>query len=219
MKIYAELTFDKGYIADPYWPQRERLIDIQKKSGYNRARTMKGREKALADYLGSIKVTKDDYDLLMYQASRPFYTLEDVVSMVLQDGRNYQEIVISAHQMYGCLAQAASLISAPLRLAKAEQIRTVIQVSDFMTGKTAQDGVWERFAVVKAGTGNKLSNQRSLRSNPYIAGFTARGEINWLGDEIKPVQVFLDWAGRDIGVGACRKMGWGRFTIALKEAD
>ena len=41
--------FDKGYIADPYWPERERVINIDKQSGMSRARSSANRPNAAID--------------------------------------------------------------------------------------------------------------------------------------------------------------------------
>lgn len=90
-----------------------------------------------------------------------------------------------------------------------------MRVSDFATAKTQADGTWERFAVVSAGTGQKLSNQRALRSNPYIEDFGAEGSITLAPEYVRPetLRAALAWAGQAVGLGASRKMGWGRFTV------
>ena len=83
------------------------------------------------------------------------------------------------------------------------------------TGKSKPDGAWERFAVVSAGTGAKLSNQRGFRSNDYIRQFSGRLTIEFdasLADQSR-VRDFITYAGREVGIGASRKMGWGRFTV------
>jgi len=214
MNISLALHFDKGYIAHPYWPAREQLINHQKASGVNRVRSQERREKALKDYLESRHLTMDDYLALERQASEPFYRWQDVLLGSALDGKNPLEIVISAHQLYGCLAEACSMASTSLRIARNEQVRSVIQVSDFATGKLKADGVWSRFAVVKAGSGNRLSNQRSLREDPYLTDFDAVGTMHYLGEDERKLRDFLIWTGREVGVGASRKMGWGRFTLA-----
>jgi hypothetical protein len=200
-----ELTirFDKGYIAHPYWPEREKLINIQKGSGINRARSEDKRQKTLAAWLGAHDLTIEQYRELEIRANRPFYTLDGSA-----------EIVVSAHQMHGMLAQACSLAPASIRVARAEQIRTMVSCGDLVTGKTAPDGVWERFVPVKSGTGQQLSNQRGLRSDPYIEKFSATGIVSIIDADLeRKFRDLLEWAGREIGVGAARKMGWGRFTI------
>jgi len=151
----------------------------------------------------------DDYTALEAQADVPFYTVDGTA-----------EIMIPAHHVHGCLANASDLCSASIRIARTEQIRTVVTSSDWRTGKTEPDGTWERFVVVKSGSGQSLSNQRALRTNPYIAGFDTTGELHFIGDkeQLPKLREFLAWAGREIGLGAARKLGWGRFEIKSFEA-
>ena len=203
MVIHLALHFPKGYIAHPFWPAREKLINLQKESGVNRARSLDKREKTLRAYLESKGMTIEEYRLLEIEAARPFYTAPD------------GEIVIPAHQLHGLLGQAAQLAPASVRLAKVEQIRILLEFDDLRTGKHKADGVWERFVPVKSGTGQMLSNQRGLRSDPYLSDVTATGLLRVLHDDLeKKARQFLAWAGQEIGVGAARKMGWGRFKIA-----
>jgi hypothetical protein len=80
------------------------------------------------------------------------------------------------------------------------------------------DGVFERFVTVTSGTGAKLSNQRALRSNEYIANFQSDMALSFSEDIVAPERVrkFWEFVGRDIGVGASRKLGWGRFEVTWK---
>jgi hypothetical protein len=213
MDVSIVLHFDQGYIGHPFWPERERLINVQKESGMNRARSEANRAKSLQDYLRVHGMDLDDYSDLERLANRQFYTRAD--SHGALDGNDPDEIVIPAHQFYGCLAQAADLATSSVRLARPEQLRTVLQVTDLGTGKTQPDGTWERFVVVTAGAGNKLSNQRALRQNTYIEQFDATGRLHFSEDVVAPQRVedFLRYAGREIGVGASRKLGWGRFVM------
>jgi len=205
MQFNVKAKFPKGYIADPYWPEREKLINIQKESGVNRARSQDKREKALSAYLESKHLTLEHYAELEERANRPFYT-------------NGDGIVIPAHHIYGFLAMACDQAAAAIRLVKAEAVRSILECQDWSTGKTEPDGAWDHFVVVKSAVG-KLSNQRSLRTNLYIEDFTATGQMRLLigGEDeklAKRLEDLLRWAGRDIGIGACRKMGWGRFDLA-----
>jgi len=202
MLIAVTLRFPKGYIGHPYWPEREKLINIQKESGINRARSLDKREKALRAYLDSRGLTQDDYRALEAKANRQFHT----------DASDH--IVIPAHHLHGMIAQGAAQAPGSIRLASIGQIRTVIEFSDFVTDKTKPDGVWDRFVTVKSGTGQALSNQRGLRSNEYIADFTASGSVRLVNDEAeKKAKEFVAYIGREIGVGASRKLGWGRFEL------
>jgi len=208
-----------NYIAHPYWPEQEKLINITKESGMNRARSDEKRRKALRDYLAARNMTMEDFEVLERAANRQFYTF----GTTLPDGFGQQhdpdEICVPAHQMYGCLAQAADLASGSIRVARLEQIRTVLRVSSIATGCTKPAGVWERFVLVKSGTGQTLSNQRALRVNQYLGVFDGTGFISFNEDSVplKKVADFLAYAGREIGAGASRKMGWGRFTVRFGE--
>ena len=215
MRVTLGLNFEKGYIAHPYWPAMQQLIDIQKQSGINRMRSVPRREQALRDFLNRNNMTAEDYAALEKQAAEPFYRVRDVLGPdeLQENSHDPLEIVIPAHQVYGCLAAACTTVSRSLKLADPEQIRTVMGVSHFHTGKVVRDGVWARYVVVKAGTGNRLSNQRALRSNEFISNFVANGTLNFTGDDEKRLRDFLIWTGENIGVGASRKMDWGRFSI------
>jgi hypothetical protein len=209
MRIAVTLQFAKGYIAHPYWPERERLITVQKESGLNRARSLDKRQKALTSYLTAKALSVEDYRALELRAARAWYTAADVGLP-----GDPAEIVIPAHQLHGLMAQAADLAPAAVRLARPEQIRTLLTWEDCRTGRTKADGVWERFVVVKSGTGNTLSNQRGLRSDEYLTDVTAVGGLSLVSADLAPrAKQFIAWAGQEIGVGASRKLGWGRFQI------
>ncbi|MDE2106466.1 MAG: hypothetical protein KGL39_55140 [Patescibacteria group bacterium] len=216
MEFTVTLRFGKGYIAHPYWPERLKAIDIQKESGMNRARSMEKRAATLQHYLQSLHPPMEfaDYELLCKLADRQFYRFEDVPEEL--DGHNPKEIVIPAHHLYGCMANAADLATSSIRLCSPEQVRTVLQVSSFATGKTECDDVWRRNVVVTSGTGGRLSNQRALRENEFISHFEAKGTVSFSEHIVKPEKVysFMEFAGRDVGVGASRKIGWGRFEIS-----
>lgn len=197
-----EAFFPKGYIADPYWPERERLINVQKSSGINRARSDAARRKALEEYLRSKDLTLDSYYELEKLAQRPFYT-------------NGTGIIIPELHVMSFLVATVSEARAAMRPCEPEQVRSRFLVSNWTTGKTAPDGVWSRFAVVHLGTGQKASNQRGLRENQYIAEFTSKGTISIDENFIDPNSLHqaLDWGGKFVGIGSCRKMGWGRFDL------
>lgn len=197
--------FERGYIAHPYWPAMAKLIDIQKKSGLNRAKSDKNRREALEQFLRSQGMTLGDYTKLEAQAAEPFYRVDGAAS----------EIIIPVNQIQAFLVASNSEARARTRCCEPDQVRSRFVVSPWQTGKTDADGVWERFATVTAGTGAKLSNQRGFRSNAYIQRFIARGTIAFAEDFVSPdaVRALIIWGGENIGIGACRKMGWGRFTI------
>lgn len=199
MKI--TLQFAKpGYICDPYRPELFRLIEIQKQSGMMRARSEKKKRECLESYLHTAGMNLPEYEKLEKAAKEPFWKDEQ------------GEIFIPASSILACLVNASD--EAPSRL-RIQNIRVALSVTDFKTGKKKPDGVWERFAVVKSGAGKQLSNQRGLRTNAFIEHFTAVGEINHDPEMVKPQAIIelLSFAGRTVGIGASRKMGFGRFTV------
>lgn len=193
-----------GYIEHPYWPEMYKLIEIDKKSGVNRARTEANRRRALESYLTDAGLTLADYEALRAAAQRPFHTT----------GTNgTQRIVIPAEKILACLVNASDVAPAKLRI---PNLRVAVRASAFVTDKSAPDGVWERFAVVTMGTGAKASNQRGHRANAFIADFTASGTLDVEPEMVDPQALLslLTFAGRVVGIGASRTMGWGRFTVS-----
>jgi hypothetical protein len=203
MKLTLQLQFtEPGYIADPYRVAMYRLIEIQKQSGMMRARSEKKRRECLEAHLRDIGMTHDGYLALEKEAREPFY----------HDAAGW--IVIPQLSIEACLVNACSEAPSKIRISN---LRTALRCSAFVTDKREPDGVWERFAVVMSGQG-KLSNQRGLRSNAYIRNFVAIGEIAHDPELVRPKAILdlLTYAGREIGIGASRKMGWGRFTVAVQ---
>lgn len=208
------LTFDvrfsfgsPGYIAHPYWPEMDRLINVQKESGLNRARSQANRRKALEEYLKSIGMTLAAYEQLVERANRPFHTDSSGL------------IIIPAEKVAAFLVSVTDQVRAAFRPCPPDQVRTRIIATDFITTKSEPDGVWERYAVVESGTGQKLSNQRGLRRSSYIRDFEAEGTLSVNPDFVKPdvLRQALAWGGENVGIGAARKMGWGRFQLARWE--
>jgi hypothetical protein len=194
----------KGYVGDPYWPELNDVIDIQKKSGMNRARSTPNRRKALEEYLVTIGKTLDQYRELEKIAAMPFY----------RDPES-NEIVIPEHCVMSFLSSTCNQTRSNSRPCEPEQVRSRFVVSPWKTGKMEADGEWKRFVVVSSGPGGKLSNQRSLRVNDYITDFDATGTISFDPDFVDPETLHraLDFGGRFIGIGASRKMGMGRFEL------
>jgi hypothetical protein len=199
-KVRAHL---ENYIAAPYWPEVEKLINIKKESGVSRARTAETRRKALDSYLKAAGMTREQYEELERLAARPFHL----------DGQG--RIIVPQLHVMSMIVACCDRIIARDRPCAADMARTVISATPWTTGKTQPDGTWERFAVVSSGTGAKLSNQRALRADAYIADADAEGVIAADTSVVRPEILFkaLAWAGTYVGIGSARKMGWGRFTI------
>lgn len=184
------------------WTEREQVVNILKQSGYNRVRSEDKREQTLRRYLEKIGMDMSDYQALVKKADEQFYRNKEGV------------IVIPRHQFSGCLVQACKSAPAGARFDE-DQLRSLLDIRDFVTGKTDKDRTFERFVLPKDGKGNPLSNQRALRCNDVIDDFDAEGEINFDTNDVKLKAILdlLSYAGKYIGVGASRKMGYGRFVI------
>ena len=170
----------------------------------NRARSEQKREDSLKEYLRRNGYTLEQYADLERLARRQFYTADDGM------------IILSSHQLYGCLIESARNIAASQRPCDPNNLRHVVRLSDFRTGKRAADGTFKRLVMPKSGTGQPLSNQRALRMNDYIEAFEATGTLGFFPEDIRQADElpdFLAYAGQRIGVGASRKMGMGRFTV------
>jgi hypothetical protein len=208
-----DLQFTRGYIGHPYWVEREKVINITKKSGTNRAKSEATRLSSLHQYLDSIEMSLEDYERLVTDADRPFYTAQAVDNLTFGEfpcgDHQPDEITIPPLQIFGCLVQASKAAAAAIRVVKPEQVRNAFTVAPIYTGKVTPDGVWERFAVLEE------SNQRSFRSNEFIKDFVGRLTLTFDPEMGDPTRVlpFLKFAGREIGLGASRKLGWGRFTV------
>lgn len=193
----------RQYIANPYWAAREKIVNIQKESGMNRARSNDRKEAALRTYLERIGMEYGEYEALEREANEPWYKNKD------------GWIVIPRHHMSGCLIQACN--SSPPAGAKfrAAQFRSLVQISDFVTDRREKDTVFERFILPTDGKGNKLSNQRRLTSNEVIENFVARGTMTFDPSDVKEdsLVALLTYAGKYIGIGSSRLMGYGRFSV------
>jgi len=194
----------ESYIAEPYWPERDDVIQIEKKSGMNFARTDEKRAATLLEYLKQQGMTKADYDALVALANRPWYRAAE------PDG----EIIIPRHQLSGALVQATKLSpSSVIKTSYADSLRTLLRLSDWTTGKTQRDELFRRYV-------KNESNQRRLAESEVLKNFTSKGRAEFDPDVLKPetVKAVIRYALTMIGIGACRKMGYGRGElIALKQ--
>jgi len=225
MKIFVvTLHFDKGYIASPYWPELGKLIDIEKQSGMNRCRSESRIREALEQHLKKIGMSLKEYEELQVLAARPFYTTGTNGTLPSPTApptpalspSSPPTIIIPRTQVYGMLVHAADTIRSAGRPCHPDQVRSLVQATDFSTGKTEPDGLWERMVLPKDGSGKPLSNQRGLRQDYFIRDFDAKGAFQLDPNYIKPdvVRELLVYAGQNIGIGASRKMGWGRFEVS-----
>jgi len=197
----------ESYIADPYWPELDDVISLQKKSGMNFQRSEAKRDAALLAYLQQQDLTMDDYRALVAKSSRRWYRMDD------EDQAS--EIVIPRHQVSGALVQATKVSpSSVIKSAMADNLRSVLRIDPLATGKFKADALFRRYVKGE-------SNQRRLHENEVIADFTASGALAFDPDVLRPatVRALFTYALVHVGVGACRKMGYGRGTLETLESE
>jgi len=194
-----------NYIAHPFWPARNTCIEVEKKSGVNRQKSDEKRVAALKAECSRQGITYERYLDLRQQAAEQWYRTPDGT------------IYIPRHQLAGALVQCIG--SAPKALRgqfDRDNFRALIHLGDFTTDRSKPDGMFSRFVKLEG------SNQRSFQENEYIgcyldAGepFEATGTIAVAdAKQAETVKALLTAAVELVGVGAARKMGFGRGRIS-----
>jgi hypothetical protein len=192
-----------NYIAHPFWPARNRVIEIEKKSGVNRQKSEDKRQAALKAECQRQGYTIEQYEQFKVEAAEQWYR---------HDGK----IMIPRHQMAGALVQ--SIATAPKALRgnfDKDNFRALVQMGDFVTDLTKSAGVFGRFVKLEG------SNQRSWQENDFIGRYLDNGKpFEAVGvivctdpKTVDTVKALLQKAVETIGIGAARKMGFGRGTI------
>src|SRR5437868_744682 len=113
-----------SYIAEPYLPATDDLINILKKSGASRARSDAKREAALKAYLNANGISAEAYAALQKKAAEKWY-------------KNDQgTIIIPRHQFCGCVVTAVGQAPAAVRgQFDKDSFRHYVRVSDFVTDR------------------------------------------------------------------------------------
>lgn len=192
-----------GYVAEPFRPEMSEYINVTKESGMNRARSTANRRKALEEHLISIGRDLAWFEALERRAKEPYDFDADGF------------IIIPRRNVAAFLVATCDTLRSASRPCPPDQVRSRIGFTPLTTDKRQGDGVYSRFATVTAGTGAKLSNQRALRESHYITDFTAVGTLTFSPEFVDPdtLRKAIEWGGRHVGMGAARKMGWGRFGL------
>lgn len=196
----------RSYIAHPFWPAKNAVIEIEKKSGVNRQKSEEKRLAALKAECTRQGVTYEDYERLKVQAAEQWYRRED------------RRIYIPRHQVAGAIVQVIGESPKALRgpFTK-DNFRALVEVGDFETELSDPSGVFTRFVKLDG------SNQRSLQSNEYVGVYLDNGEpFEAVGTvvvhdkkQIDTVKALFGAAIERVGIGAARKMGFGRGTVTF----
>ncbi len=194
----------ENYIAHPYWPEKNTVIEVEKKSGMNRCKSDKTRDQALNAQLKKMDLSIKEYQRLKELAARPWYTLEN------------GKICIPRHQLAGAFVQLVSTAPKALRgeFTK-DNFRALVQIGDLETQQSEGSGVFARFVKLAD------SNQRSWQENEYLGRyldkgkpFAATGKIGVMDEkQVKTVKAIIEATIETVGVGAARKMGFGRGVV------
>ena len=213
-KLTLELD---SYVASPYWPETNSLVDIQKKSGLNRARTPDKREAALRNYLKAKGMTIEDYQALEQKSKRAWYRVDN--------DSDSSEIVVPAHQFRAALVHAAKTAPAGAKI-DPENLRSVVRCSEPRTGCTKASGRYERYVR------SEDSNQRRFTTNEYLGqhpeqsikgerSITCTGKVKFDNTAIKKetVEKLISHALANCGIGTTRKMGCGRGRLISLEIN
>ncbi len=201
--VYFSDEEGEGYIADPMTVDIHDYINITKESGMNRARSTANKKAALEEHLKKIGMTLEEFEALEKRTHIAFAYNDE------------GKIIIPRNNVQAFMVATTSELRAASKPCKEDQVRARIRMSSWVTEKEQEDGVFERFAVVTSGTGAVLSNQRALRRNKLICGFEARGTMSLDPSYVDPktLKEAIEWGGENVGIGACRKMGYGRFEL------
>jgi hypothetical protein len=196
-KTYEVTLRIDSYISEPYLPELSDLIDIQKKSGMNRARSEAKRDECLKAYLKREGISAKQYDNLVQMANRKWY--------MTQDGFIY----IPRHHLAGALVQTVGSSPAAVRgKFDVDSFRHYVRISDFLTNKKEKDEVFDRYVK------NDLTNQRRRQVSEVIVNFDAVGKVEVHQKfKVEEFTTLLSAALEDTGVGSCRKMGYGRGAV------
>ena len=197
-----------NYIAHPFWSARNTVIEIEKKSGVNRQRSEDKRIAALKAQCEKMGLTYEDYLRLKEEAAEQWYR-----------DRN-GNIIIPRHQIAGGLVQTIGTAPKALRGGfSRDNFRALVQIGDFVTDRKKADGVFARF--VKLETSNQRSFQENEFIGQYIQGdpFTAVGAIAFDDRQEQTVKAVFSSLLANTGIGAARKMGFGRGQIAKWESE
>ena len=206
METYSVRLKIGKYIAHPFWPETSQVVNVQKISGLNRVRSEDKREAALTSYLKKEGMTTKQYDALIAKSKRQWYRKNN------DDDKS--KIIIPMHQIFGMLVHGSMSAPAGCRV-NPDNVRSVLQVSDFETNKVKADGVFSRYVLPTGPDGKPISNQRRLTENEYVEEVEAVGRVTFDQNEVKAAAVkeLFEHSLHKNGIGASRKMGYGRGVV------
>jgi len=199
--IKIEIALE-NYIDNPYWPETELIVRIQKDSGYSRQKSDEKRKAAIDAQLKKIGMTREQFEAAERKAAERWYRNADGA------------IVIPRHKLAGMLVQTIGNAPKALRgVFTKDNFRSFCQIGDLTTDRRDKDGVFSRFVK------NENSNMRRLQVDEFIGRYLAVGSDQEifasgtmsLAEAAKPqtLKALVEVGIATIGLGSCRKMGFG----------
>jgi hypothetical protein len=200
-RVEVRLHFSEpGYIALPYWPARNTLINIMKNVHPKLGDTKKvAAIRAACEKEG---ISEEQFRQIIVDADRPFHTVNGRGSEIIIPERIFQSF------LNHCSMQAPKAV--PRITEKGLTfIGVKVEGGCLHTGKNAPDGSFDRFVK------NQESNQRQWASSPYIQNFAAAGVMKVDGEVIAADKLLklVEWGAKWVGIGSARPQGYGRFSV------
>lgn len=214
MEMTYEFTLEmRNYIANPRWPETSRVIEVMTKSGAAHPKLKAdNRQRRLVAYLETVNLTSEQFEEMQRLSERKWYRTNN------HDLNS--EIVLPVKHLEGCVIQAIDEKHTPRNtFADARRLRSVLKFTSAVTDRRAEDGLYDHFVKPKEsnaarehihhyiGQPQNEDCQPSGKPTPFVA----RGKVTFDTDEVKPegVESIISASIRKVGLGACRKMGFG----------
>lgn len=196
MRLRITIQLER-YIAHPYPPEKTLVINMAKETKYAMLGEAK-RAKALAAWLAKKGISQAEWSRIQEESQKQWH----------KNGEG--KIIIPAGRFLSALAATIDNNPKNARCGfDLQNTRGKIKATDFVCEKTEADGVFTRPVRLDK------SNQRSEQSNEYIVNAVFVGELDVpiMPNKVDDFSRILSTMVEDTGIGAARKMGYGRGTI------
>lgn len=201
-QIAVALRFrESGYIAKPFWPERNDLINILKDVHPKLSEAKK--QQAINAACEKRGISPEEFLRIKEKAEQPFYTLNGRSGEIILPERIFKSFLNHVSQV------------APKAIPRISEkgltfIGVRVKDSYLVTGKTEADALrFDRFVKLEE------SNQRAFSSDLYITDFAASGVLLVDPEVIEwtALRKLVEYGGRMVGIGGARPQGFGRFLV------
>ena len=202
--IRVSFLFDgRGFIGNPYNKCTQQKLEVERQV-HPKLKGQK-REQALEKACSSVGLSGDDYVRVLEENDRGFVLGSD--GDIIIPERNLRAFINNISQ------------EAPSNIPKIKNKGLAFAALQFPEG-----GLYTGIALSEAKTWERpVRNENSSVpfwvTSKYISGFTASGTI--VVDESiikeKDLRELIEFGGKYIFLGSCRKQGWGSFKVSKWE--